>query len=68
MKKGYKHTGQHCHNCGAELTTWDIRCSKSLAYKNPLCVNCISKEYDITTDELLDTLEDHFGMRPCAGL
>ena len=66
--KGSKHTGQHCHSCGQELTSWDLRCSKSLAYKNPICEACIAREYDITTDELRDIMEDHFGMRPCQGL
>lgn len=66
--KGEKHTGKHCHSCGKELTSWDARCSKALAYKNPVCETCIAKEYDKTVDELRGTLEDYFGMRPCMGL
>lgn len=66
--KGEKHTGKHCHGCGQELTSWDIRCSKALAYKNPHCESCIAKEYDKTVDELRDTLKDFFGMRPCMGV
>jgi predicted amidophosphoribosyltransferase len=66
--KGNKHTGQFCHSCDNELTSWDIRCSKALAYKNPICEKCIAKEYDKDIEELRAILEDHFGMRPCQGL
>lgn len=66
--KGNKYTGQHCHVCDKELTTWDIRCSKALAYKYPLDEECIAKEYELSVDELRDHLEDYFGMRPCMGL
>jgi len=66
--KAEKHTGTYCHSCGEELTSWDKRCSKALAYKNPCCEKCIAKEYDKTVDELRDTLEGHFGMKPCMGL
>lgn len=66
--KGEKHTGKHCHSCGHELTSWDLRCSKALAYKNPVCECCVAKEYDKTVDELRDTLEDYFGLRPCMGI
>lgn len=66
--KGNKHTGQYCHSCGQELTSWEIRCSKALAYRNYVCEQCIAKEYDLTPDEFRDKLEDYFGMRPCRGL
>ena len=49
--KGEKHTGKRCHSCGEELTSWDLRCSKALAYKNPNCESCIAKEYDITVEK-----------------
>lgn len=65
--KGTKHTGQYCR-CGHELTSWDLRCSKALAYKSPHCEGCISKEYDVTVDELRGKLEDYFGERPCQGI
>jgi len=65
---GNKHTGRHCHSCGQELTSWDLRCSKSLAYVNPVCEICIAKEYDMTVDVFRDQLEGFFGMRPCMGL
>lgn len=65
---GNKYTGLYCHSCGKELTSWDIRCSKALAYKKPVCEVCISKEYDKTIKELRDTFEEYFGMRPCQGL
>lgn len=66
--KGTKHTGNYCNSCDNELTSWDIRCSKALGYKNPVCETCIAKEYDKTIDELRDTFEEYFGMRPCQGL
>lgn len=66
--KGVKHTGKYCNCCDQELTSWDLRCSKALAYKSPVCEVCIAKEYEITVDELRDKLEGFFGMRPCMGL
>lgn len=66
--KGVKHTGKYCNCCGSGLTSWDLRCSKALGYKNPVCEKCIAKEYGVETEELRDTLESHFGMRPCMGL
>ena len=66
--KGNKHTGEYCNNCTNELTSWDLRCSKALGYKYPICEKCIAKEYEVDTDELRDTLEDYFGIRPCQGL
>ncbi len=66
--KGTKHTGKYCNICKNELTSWDLRLSKSLAYKNPVCEACIAKEYGLTADELRDKMEDYFGLRPCQGL
>lgn len=65
---GTKHTGQYCNICESELTSWDLRCSKSLAYKHPVCEACIAKEYDRTLEELRGIMEDFYGMRPCQGL
>ena len=58
----------NCNLCGKQLNSWDGRCSKALAYKIPVCENCIAKEYDKTADELRAELEDVFGMRPCMGI
>ncbi len=66
--KGNEHTDIDCNSCGTELTSWDIRCSKALTYKNPVCEKCIAKEYDKTVEELRGTFEEYFGMRPCQGL
>lgn len=66
--EGKKHTGKYCNVCEIELTSWDLRCSKALAYKYPICEGCISKEYEKTEDELREIMEDYFGMRPCQGL
>lgn len=68
MTVGTRHTGQYCNACGQELTSWDLRCSKALGYKQPVCETCIAKEYDKTVEELRNTLEGHFGMKPCMGL
>ena len=57
-----------CNICSKKLNTWDEKCSKTLAYKNPVCEKCIAKEYDITTDELRDKLDNFFGVRPCMGI
>lgn len=66
--EGNKHTGKYCNSCDKELTSWDLKCSKALGYKYPICEKCIAKEYEVDTDELRDTLEDYFGIRPCQGL
>lgn len=57
-----------CHSCGAELNSWDTRCSKALVYKNALCERCIVKEYEISKDEFRDIMEHHFDLRPCRGI
>jgi len=59
---------QYCNICGAQLNSWDARCSKALAYKNSCCETCIAKEYGMEPDELRSHLEDFFGMRPCVGI
>jgi hypothetical protein len=66
--KGTTHTGQYCNICEKELSSWDLRCSKSLAYKYPVCEVCIAKEYDKTVEEIRGIMEDFYGMRPCQGL
>jgi hypothetical protein len=66
--KSNKHTGIDCNSCGTELTSWDIRCSKVLGYKNSVCESCIAKEYDKTVEELRGTLEEFFGLMPCQGI
>jgi NMD protein affecting ribosome stability and mRNA decay len=58
----------NCHSCGRQLNSWDERLSKALAYKKTVCESCIAKEYDISSDELRDKMEDYFGMRPCQGI
>ncbi|MDF1495199.1 hypothetical protein [Caproiciproducens sp. CPB-2] len=68
MPEKVKWLDQNCHICGEQLNSWDARCSKALVYKNPICEKCIAKEYDKTVDELRDTMEDYFGMRPCMGI
>lgn len=61
-------TGENCNACGGLLNSWDKRCSKALAYKNPVCEKCIAAEYDMNTDDLRERLEGFFGMRPCVGI
>ncbi|HVI42547.1 MAG TPA: hypothetical protein VM577_17980 [Anaerovoracaceae bacterium] len=58
----------YCHSCGKQLNTWEERCNKALKYKNYVCESCICKEYDMTADELRDTMKEHFGMVPCQGI
>ncbi len=59
---------QYCNSCGEQLNSWDARLSKTLAYKSPVCENCIAKEYGMESAELRERMEDFFGMRPCQGL
>ncbi|TQI68587.1 hypothetical protein [Clostridium sp. KNHs216] len=68
MPDHVKWLDKYCHLCGEQLNSWDLRCSKALAYKNPHCERCIAKEYDKSIEEFRDTLENYFGMRPCMGL
>jgi predicted amidophosphoribosyltransferase len=68
MSDKVKWLDEYCNQCGAQLNSWDKRCSKALAYKMPCCEKCIAKEYDITADELRGKLEEVFGMRPCMGI
>lgn len=66
-KKG-KLIDKDCNICGNQLSTWDEKASKLLAYKSPCCEQCIAKEYDMDTDELRDKIENFFGERPCMGI
>jgi len=63
-----KRIEESCNICGQQLNSWDARLSKTLAYKIPVCEECIAKEYDVETDALRSRMEDFFGMRPCAGI
>ncbi len=58
----------NCNICNKRLNSWDGRLSKTLAYKNPVCEECIAKEYDMEVESLRERMEDYFGMRPCQGL
>lgn len=59
---------ENCIVCGEQINSWDKRCDKALAYKNPICEKCIAKEYGMETDEFRGHLEEFFGMRPCVGI
>lgn len=61
-------TDETCNSCEKRLNSWDIRLSKALGYKYPICEECIAKEYDVTIDELRSIAEHHFGMTPCLGI
>lgn len=61
-------TDKYCNICGEQLNTWDIRLSKTLAYKIPVCEKCIAKEYDMEVNSLRKRMEDFFGIRPCVGI
>ena len=41
---------------------------KTLAYKNPVCEDCIAKEYGMERERLRARMEDFFGLRPCQGI
>lgn len=60
--------GKPCHACGAELNSWDERICKALGYRHMVCESCVAKEYGQSVEEIRETLEDFFGMRPCQGL
>ncbi len=59
---------EYCNSCGRQISTWDKRISKVLAYKYPCCEDCIAKEYDMEPEDLRRRMENVFGMRPCLGL
>jgi hypothetical protein len=63
--KKLEYLGEYCPICGAELTTWDAKCSHKLQYIKMLCERCISDEYDITIESFRAKMEDAFGIKPC---
>jgi hypothetical protein len=63
-----KFLDENCHVCGIQLTSWDARCSKALAYKHKTCERCIASEYGKEPGELREQLEAVFGLRPCMGI
>lgn len=59
---------EQCNICVKGLNTWDVRLSKALAYKIPVCESCIAKEYDMDVKALRDRMESYFDIRPCVGI
>ena len=58
-----------CPVCGKEkVNSWDKRISRALKYNQIVCEECIAKEYDLTVEELRDTMREHFGLLPCPGI
>lgn len=57
-----------CNVCNNRLNSWDVRLSKTLAYKIPVCEKCIAEEYDMDVDALRARMEDFYDMRPCQGI
>lgn len=57
-----------CNVCNNRLNSWDVRLSKTLAYKIPVCEKCIAEEYDMDVDSLRARMEDFYDMRPCQGI
>lgn len=57
-----------CHACGGRLNSWDQRICKALQYKHLVCEKCVAKEYGYTVEQVRQTMEEWFGMRPCMGL
>lgn len=68
MKETEKKVDRYCNICSKQLNTWDIRLSKTLAYKIPVCEGCIADEYGMDTNAFRERMEDFFGMRPCVGI
>ncbi|RKJ18404.1 hypothetical protein D7X48_18155 [bacterium D16-50] len=59
---------EECGICGQQLNSWDVRISKTLAYKNRVCEKCIAEEYGMDVEALRGRMEDYFGIRPCVGI
>lgn len=57
-----------CPACGGAVNSWDKRCSRALGYRQIVCEACIAKEYEITAEELRDTMKNYFGLIPCPGI
>lgn len=68
MADKVKWLDENCNVCGNQINSWDVKCSKALAYKIKVCEHCIAKEYDMDVDALRNKLENFFGMRPCMGI
>jgi len=63
-----KRINKNCNSCEAQLNTWDMRLSKTLAYKYPVCEKCIGREYDLEISELRNKMEHYYDIRPCIGI
>jgi len=59
---------KECSRCGKILNSWDLRLSRTLAYRFPACEGCIADEYDMDAESLRDRMERYFDMRPCQGI
>ena len=59
---------KNCHVCGCQLNSWDERISKALQYRNTVCEKCVAKEYGYTVEQVRETMEEWFDIRPCMGL
>lgn len=59
---------EYCHVCGEQLNSWDERISKALRYRNLTCEKCVAREYGYTVNQVRDTMEEYFGLRPCQGI
>lgn len=68
MRDRVKWLDENCPSCNSKVNSWDKRLSKALGYQKTVCESCISKEYDVTIDELRETAEHHFGLTPCLGI
>ena len=58
----------YCNKGGNQISSWDARLSKALAYKYLCCESCIAVGYGMTAEGLRDRMEDYFGIRPCMGI
>ena len=47
-----------CNVCNNRLNSWDVRLSKTLAYKIPVCEKCIAEEYDMDAEMVAACEED----------
>ena len=58
---------KYCSRCSKKLNTWDLRVSRTLAYKYPACEGCIADEYGMDTAGFRRRMEHYFDIRPCLG-
>ncbi|MDR1094328.1 MAG: hypothetical protein LBL66_09305 [Clostridiales bacterium] len=61
-------SGRFCVKCGGEVNGFELRCNRTLSFKEPTCEACMCKAYDISREYFRQSMEARFEITPCIGL